>query len=170
SGHYLRCTLAQRARAVELPRIRLVDTRRLVMEQGLSPQLIEAMGQRLEAGEQVLVYLNRRGYAPVLNCASCGWVSQCPRCTAYAVLHKGGHRRNYLQCHHGGYQASVPRSCPDCGDQDLKPMGRGTQRVEEHLSTLFPDARIARIDADSTRLKGSAQALFSKVHAGEVDI
>ncbi|TEA79367.1 primosomal protein N' [Allopusillimonas ginsengisoli] len=170
SGHYLRCTLAQRARAVELPRIRLVDTRRLAMEQGFSPQLIEAMGQRLEAGEQVLIYLNRRGYAPVLNCASCGWVSQCPRCTAYAVLHKSGHRRNYLQCHHCGYQASVPRSCPDCGDQDLKPMGRGTQRVEEHLGTLFPDARIARIDADSTRLKGSAQALFSKVHAGEVDI
>ncbi len=170
SGHYLRFTLAQRARAVELPHIRLVDTRRLVMEQGFSPQLIEAMGKRLEAGEQTLIYLNRRGYAPVLNCASCGWVSQCPRCTAYAVLHKGGHRHNYLQCHHCGYQARVPRSCPDCGDQDLKPMGRGTQRVEEHLAALFPDARVARIDADSTRLKGSAQALFSKVHAGEVDI
>lgn len=169
SGHYLRFTLAQRARAVELPKIRLVDTRRLVLEQGFSPQLLEAMGNRLQAGEQVLIYLNRRGYAPVLNCASCGWVSQCPSCTAYAVLHKGT-RRAYLQCHHCGYQAPPPRACPDCGDQDLKPMGRGTQRVEEHLAALFPAARVARIDADSTRLKGSAQALFAKVHAREVDI
>jgi primosomal protein N' (replication factor Y) len=170
SGHYLRLTLAQRARATELPHIRLVDTRRLVMKQGFSPQLTDAIDERLEAGEQSLVFLNRRGYAPVLSCASCGWVSQCPRCTAYAVLHRGGGRRNFLQCHHCGFQARVPDGCPDCGDQDLKPMGRGTQRVEEYLGELFPEARIARIDADSTRLKGSAQALFAKVHAGEVDI
>lgn len=170
TGHYLRCTLAERARDVGLPDVRLVDTRRLAMREGFSPQLIEAVGLRLEAGEQVLIFLNRRGYAPVLNCASCGWVSQCPRCTAYTVLHRGGARRNFLQCHHCGYQARVPVACPDCGDQDLKPMGRGTQRVEEHLAELFPEARIARIDADSTRLKGSAQALFDKVHAGEIDV
>lgn len=170
TGHYLRCTLPARARDVGLPDVRLVDTRRLAMREGFSPQLIEAVGLRLAAGEQVLIFLNRRGYAPVLNCASCGWVSQCPRCTAYTVLHRGGARRNFLQCHHCGYQARVPVACPDCGDQDLKPMGRGTQRVEEYLAELFPEARIARIDADSTRLKGSAQALFAKVHAGEVDV
>lgn len=170
TGHYLRCTLSERARDVGLPSVRLVDTRRLAMREGFSPQLIEAVGMRLAAGEQVLIFLNRRGYAPVLNCASCGWVSQCPRCTAYTVLHRGGGRRNFLQCHHCGYQARVPVACPDCGDQDLKPMGRGTQRVEEHLAELFPEARIARIDADSTRLKGSAQALFDKVHAGEIDV
>jgi primosomal protein N' (replication factor Y) len=169
-GHYLRFTLAQRARDVELPKVRLVDTRRLAMQQGFSPHLIEALGQRLESGQQALIFLNRRGYAPVLNCASCGWVSQCPRCTAYTVLHRSAGRRNYLQCHHCGYQARVPRACPDCGDQDMKPMGRGTQRVEEHLAELFPQARIARIDADSTRLKGSAAALFAKVHAGDVDL
>ncbi|HWK71278.1 MAG TPA: primosomal protein N' [Burkholderiaceae bacterium] len=169
-GHYLRHTLAQRARDVELPSVRLVDTRRLAMQQGFSPQLIEALGQRLDSGQQSLIFLNRRGYAPVLNCASCGWVSQCPRCTAYTVLHRGSGRRNYLQCHHCGHQARVPHACPDCGDQDLKPMGRGTQRIEEHLAELFPQARIARIDADSTRLKGSAAALFAKVHAGEVDL
>ncbi|WP_442595621.1 primosomal protein N' [Parapusillimonas sp. JC17] len=170
SGRYLRYTLGKRAKAAEPPALRLVDTRRLAMEQGFSPQLIEAMERRLELGQQSLVFLNRRGYAPVLNCGSCGWVSQCTRCTAYTVMHRGRGRFNLLQCHHCGYQARVPRACPDCGDQDLKPMGRGTQRVEEYLAERFPQARIARIDADSTRLKGSAAALFAQVHAGEVDI
>lgn len=169
-GHYLKLSLAHRAHAVELPQIRLVDTRRLALQQGFSPQLITALGERLQRGEQSLIFLNRRGYAPVLTCTSCGWVTQCPRCTAYTVLHRAGGRRNYLQCHHCGYQARVPNACPDCGDQDLRPMGRGTQRVEETLAELFPTARIARIDADSTRLKGSAAALFAKVHAGEIDV
>jgi primosomal protein N' (replication factor Y) len=169
-GHYLRFTLSRRATDVDLPKVRLVDTRRLAMQQGFSPQLVEALSDRLARKQQALIFLNRRGYAPVLNCATCGWVSQCPRCTAYTVLHRSAARRHSLQCHHCGYHAHVPRACPDCGDQDLKPMGRGTQRVEEHLAELFPDARIARIDADSTRLKGSAEALFAKVHAGEVDL
>ncbi|ARP93261.1 primosomal protein N' [Bordetella genomosp. 13] len=170
-GRYLRLTLANRARASSLPKVRLVDTRRLAMRQGLSPQLIDAIGQRIERGEQALVFLNRRGYAPVLHCNSCAWVSHCPRCSAFTVLHRGSGAGGYrLNCHHCGYQATVPRACPECGDQDLMPMGRGTQRVEEHLAELFPQARISRIDADSTRRKGSAQALFAAVHAGEVDI
>jgi primosomal protein N' (replication factor Y) len=169
-AHYLRLTLAARARTAHVPTIKLIDTRRLVMKQGLSPQLLDAIGERLLKGEQSLVFLNRRGYAPVLQCGSCGWVSQCPRCTAFTVLHRAAGRGNRLQCHHCGYQAPVPRSCPECGDQDLQPMGRGTQRVEEHLAELFPAARITRIDADSTRRKGSAQTLFASVHAGEVDI
>ncbi len=169
-GRYLRLALPGRARASSLPKIRLVDTRRLPMKQGMSPQLLEAIGQRLDKGEQSLVFLNRRGYSPVLHCSSCAWVSNCPRCTAFTVLHRspgGGHR---LHCHHCGFQAPVPRACPECGDQDLEPMGRGTQRVEEHLAELFPAARILRIDADSTRKKGSAQTMFAAVHAGEVDI
>jgi primosomal protein N' (replication factor Y) len=170
TGRYLRLTLSGRAKGVELPKVRLVDTRRLALQHGFSPHLLTAVGERLERGEQTLIFINRRGYSPVLNCSSCGWVSQCPRCTAHTVLHRMGVRRHFLQCHHCGYQAPVPRGCPDCGDQDLKPMGRGTQRVEEHLAELFPGARIARIDADSTRLKGSAAALFAKVHAGEVDV
>ncbi|OZI54152.1 primosomal protein N' [Bordetella genomosp. 4] len=169
-NHYLRLTLPGRARASSLPAIRLIDTRRLAMRQGMSPQLIDAISQRLERGEQSLVFLNRRGYAPVLHCASCAWVSHCPRCSAFTVLHRAVGRGNRLHCHHCGYQAPVPRACPECGDQDLEPMGRGTQRVEEHLAELFPQARISRIDADSTRRKGSAQALFAAVHAGEVDI
>jgi primosomal protein N' (replication factor Y) len=170
SGRYLKCSLTQRARQVDPPAVRLVDTRRLALKQGLSPQLVEALEQRLERGEQSLVFLNRRGYAPALSCKSCGWVSQCPQCTAYAVLHRARERGGYLQCHHCGHQMRVPRACPDCGDQDLQPMGRGTQRVQEHLASLFPQARIARIDADSTRRKGSAAALFAQVHAGETDI
>ena len=169
-GHYRRLDLTDRARDVEMPTVRLVDTRRLPMENGMSPQLLEAMRRRLDNGEQVLVYLNRRGYAPALHCASCGWVSQCPRCTAYTVLHRGQFGGHQLHCHHCGYQRRVPPACPDCGDQDLQPMGRGTQRIEEHLAEIFPQARVARIDADTTRLKGSAQALFDRVHAHEIDI
>lgn len=169
-GHYLRLTLPGRARVSSLPKIRLIDTRRLPMREGISPQLSDAIAQRLEQGEQSLVFLNRRGYAPVLHCASCAWVSHCPRCSAFTVLHRATGRGNRLHCHHCGYQAPVPRACPECGDQDLEPMGRGTQRVEEHLAELFPQARISRIDADSTRRKGSAQTLFAAVHAGEVDI
>lgn len=169
SGHYMLLTLDKRAKEVALPEVKLVDTRRLRLEQGFSPQLVKALGERLERGEQSLIFLNRRGYAPVLNCSSCGWVTQCTRCTAYTVLHRGG-GRHYLQCHHCGDQRRVPRACPDCGDPDLKPLGRGTQRIEEFLAEQFPQARVARIDADSTRLKGSAEKLFAKVHAGEVDI
>ena len=169
-GHYRRLDLPVRARAVSMPQIRLVDTRRLPMRHGLSPQLIEAMKAKLDNKEQVLVFLNRRGYAPVLHCGSCGWVSQCSRCTAFLVLHRTQPGRHRLHCHHCGLQQPVPRACPDCGDQDLEPMGRGTQRLEEYLAELFPHARIARIDADSTRRKGSAEALFAKVHAAEVDI
>jgi primosomal protein N' (replication factor Y) len=169
-GRYLRLTLPARARSSSLPSMRLVDTRRLQMKHGMSPHLLEAIGQRLERKEQSLIFLNRRGYSPVLHCQSCAWVSNCPRCTAFTVLHRTDGRGHRLQCHHCGYQAPVPRACPECGDQDLAPMGRGTQRIEEHLAELFPGARILRIDADSTRKKGSAEALFASVHAGEVDI
>lgn len=168
-SHYHCLKLTSRAMTVPLPEIRLVDTRRLTMEQGISPQLHKSMQQTLERGQQVLVYLNRRGYAPVLHCTSCGWVSHCDHCSVFTVLHKTPGRMR-LHCHHCGSQRPVPRACPECGNQDLQPMGRGTQRLEEHLQTLFAGRRIARIDADSTRLKGSAQKLFEEVHAGEVDI
>jgi primosomal protein N' (replication factor Y) len=169
-GQYRRLSLTGRARATTMPAIRLVDTRRLELDHGMSPPLLRAIEQRLAAGQQSLVFINRRGYAPVLQCSSCAWVSNCPRCTAFTVLHRERHGRHRLQCHHCGYQARVPHACPACGDQDLKPLGCGTQRVEERLAERFPQARIVRIDADSTRLKGSAQALFDSVHAGEVDI
>lgn len=169
-GDYQLLQLTERATAAALPTVQLIDTRRLDLNKGLAPQLIDAVGVALSQGRQALVYLNRRGYAPVLHCDSCGWVSQCEHCTAFSVVHRAGGHRMRLHCHHCGAQQAAPLSCPTCGDPDLQPMGRGTQRLEEHLAELFPQARIARIDADSTRRKGSAEHLFEQVHAGEVDI
>lgn len=169
-GAYQYLSLSQRALAQALPEVHLVDTRRARLEQGMSPQLIEALAASLARGEQSLVFINRRGFSPVLRCNSCGWVSQCPRCTAYAVVHRHRAGRHTLQCHHCGHCTAVPRACPDCGDQDLQPLGQGTQRVEAYLTEQFPQARILRIDADSTRRKGSAAALFSQVHDGQADV
>jgi primosomal protein N' (replication factor Y) len=134
---------------------------------GLTSTLLSALKLRLERGEQSLLFLNRRGYAPVLACDACGWIGNCTRCTAFMVLHKG---ERLLRCHHCSLEQRIPRSCPTCGNVDLQPLGRGTQRVEEGLQQILPQARILRIDADSTRLKGSAQAAFDSVHRGEVDI
>ncbi|WP_169708749.1 primosomal protein N' [Trinickia terrae] len=172
-GRYQRLTLARRAVAeAVLPTVRLIDLederrRGRASVEGLSGPLIAALKARLERGEQSLVFLNRRGYAPALACDACGWVAGCPRCSAYVVLHKP---ERALRCHHCGWEARIPRSCPECGNVDIAPLGRGTQRVEETLAAAVPGARVLRIDADSTRRKGSAQALFSDVHAGEVDI
>jgi primosomal protein N' (replication factor Y) len=123
--------------------------------------------QRVERGEQSLVFLNRRGYAPVLHCADCNWKSGCPNCSAWRVFHK---LDRTLRCHHCGFTQPVPRACPECGNLDIAPLGRGTERLEEQLGASLPGARIARIDADSTRLKGSLEAQLSAVHAGEVDV
>lgn len=169
-GDYQLLRLEQRATQAALPSVDLIDTRRLKLNKGLAPQLIEAIASHLGAGRQVLIYLNRRGYAPVLHCQSCGWVSHCDHCTAFSVVHRSTGYYMRLHCHHCGAQRAAPPACPACGDPDLQPMGQGTQRLQEHLASLFPDARIARIDADSTRRKGSAQHLFEQVHAGEVDI
>ena len=172
-GRYRQLSLARRAvAAAALPTVKMIDLeeerrRGRGSVDGISGPLAAALKARLERGEQSLVFLNRRGYAPVLACDACGWVAGCPRCSAYVVLHKGEHA---LRCHHCGWEARVPRACPDCGNVDIAPLGRGTQRVEETLAALVPGARVLRIDADSTRRKGSAQTLFSNVHAGEVDI
>lgn len=172
-GRYRRLALTRRAVADSaLPTVRMIDLEderrrgRASME-GFSGPLVAALKSRLERGEQSLVFLNRRGYAPVLSCDACGWLAGCPRCSAYVVLHKP---ERALRCHHCGWESRIPRACPECGNVDIAPLGRGTQRVEETLATLLPGARVLRIDADSTRRKGSAQALFSDVHAGEVDI
>ncbi|GAB2869612.1 hypothetical protein GCM10027093_01670 [Paraburkholderia jirisanensis] len=172
-GRYRRLTLSRRAVAdATLPTVKLIDLeeerrRGRASVEGLSGPLLAALKARLERGEQSLVFLNRRGYAPQLACDACGWVAGCPRCSAYVVLHKP---ERTLRCHHCGWEARIPRSCPECGNVDLAPLGRGTQRIEETLAKVLPTARVLRIDADSTRRKGSAQALFSDVHAGEVDI
>jgi primosomal protein N' (replication factor Y) len=150
-----------------LPKVGIIDMERNKAQQGLTTPLIAAIQSRLEKGEQSLLFLNRRGYAPVIHCDACGWISQCRRCTAFMVLHKSDRK---LRCHHCSAEQRIPSACPTCGNIDLQPLGRGTQRVEEQLQELFPQARILRIDADSTRKKGSAQAAFDAVHRGDVDI
>jgi primosomal protein N' (replication factor Y) len=168
SGRYRKLVLAQRAATqAVLPNISLIDMERIKATEGLSPPLVAALRERLARGEQSLLFLNRRGYAPVVHCDACGWISNCQRCTAFMVLHKPEKR---LRCHHCSLELKIPSSCPTCGNVDLQPLGRGTQRIEEHLQVLFPEARVLRIDADSTRKKGSAQAAFETVHRGEVDI
>ncbi len=172
-GRYTRLTLSRRAvAAASLPAVRLIDLdhekrRGRASVEGLSVPLLAALKERLARQEQSLIFLNRRGYAPVLSCDACGWVAGCPRCSAYVVLHKP---ERAMRCHHCGWESKIPPACPECGNVDIAPLGRGTQRVEEALAAVLPQARILRIDADSTRRKGSAQALFSDVHAGEVDI
>ncbi len=168
SGRYVKLELPERAvKDAVLPAIRLIDATREPLQNGFSPSLISAIRRRLEKGEQSLLFLNRRGYAPVITCEACGWISVCERCTAYMVYHKS-HR--LLRCHHCGLERPIPRICPDCGNVDLQTLGRGTQRIEEGLNSTFPDARILRIDADSTRKKGSLETALEMVHKGEIDI
>jgi primosomal protein N' (replication factor Y) len=133
----------------------------------IAPPLVDAIAERIARGEQSLVFLNRRGYAPVLHCGDCGWKSACAHCSAWRVFHK---RDRTLRCHHCGLAEPVPRACPDCGNLDIAPVGRGTERLEEHLAELLPRARIARIDADSTRTRGALEAQLGAVHAGDVDV
>lgn len=170
-GAYRRLDLPERIGGGVLPRVRVVDMGALPKAAGqetvISAPLLAALQQRLERGEQSLLLLNRRGYAPVLHCGACGWKSGCPHCSAWRVFHKADRT---LRCHHCGFTERVPRACPECGNLDIHAIGRGTERLEEHLATLLPQARIARIDADTTRLKGSLEEQLGAVHAGEVDV
>jgi len=171
-GRYRRLTLAERIGGGVLPRLRVVDMGTLPRARGaaapaLAPALVHALQARIDGGEQSLVLLNRRGYAPVLHCTDCGWKSACPHCSAWRVFHRADRS---LRCHHCGSAQAVPRACPDCGNLDIAAIGRGTERLEEQLQAALPGARLARIDADSTRAKGALEAGLAAVHAGEVDV
>ena len=168
-GRYRRLTLPERAGAAALPEIRLVDTRTDRPRQGLSVALLAALEENLARGEQSLVFINRRGYAPTLFCNACGYVIPCPRCAAHLVLHREvqGFR---LQCHHCGLTRRPPQTCPECGSLDLRASGQGTQRLEETLAERFPAARILRVDRDTVARKGRFDAVRDAVHEGEVDI
>ncbi|MFN7086471.1 MAG: primosomal protein N' [Burkholderiales bacterium] len=166
NGRYQLLTLPQRINAAP-PDICYINTRDQQLDDGLSPQMLAAIGARLARGEQSLVFINRRGYAPVLMCHACGWLSNCHRCSAQLVLHL---RDRQLRCHHCGHQSRVPVICPQCGNAELSPVGQGTQRVEAALVRHFPRARILRIDRDSTRRRGAWQAMRHRIHAREVDI
>ena len=176
SGRYHKLVLRTRAvRDAVLPSIRLIDLNITAHEHGITLPVWAALKARLDAGEQSLVFLNRRGFAPVLSCAGCGWVSACTRCTAYLVLHRQGHADNLrsdgmlargrLVCHHCGLDTGVPERCPTCGNLDLRAYGQGTQRLESRVAERFPAARVLRIDRDSTARKGAAERLLAQAHA-----
>ena len=169
-GRYLRLPMAQRIGGGAMPRVRLVDMNllpKLNEERVLAPSLLAAIEERIARGEQSLLLLNRRGYAPVLHCGACAWKSGCPHCSAWRVFHK---LDRTLRCHHCGFTERVPRACPDCGNLDISPLGRGTEKLQEQLARLLPQARIGRLDADSTRGEGQLQQQLQAVHAGEVDV
>jgi len=168
TGRFERLTLAERAvPGARLPIVRTVDLRMESADHGLTTTVIEAIRARQARGEQSLVFINRRGYAPVLCCEACGWAAGCTRCSARLVLHAADAR---LRCHHCGLQQPIPRACPTCGNVDLRPLGRGTQRIEESLNALFPGARVLRIDRDSARRRGELVRTLEGIGRGEGDI
>jgi primosomal protein N' (replication factor Y) len=174
-GRYRRLEMPARIGGGSLPKLRLVDMNHQPKGASIAPPLLAAMEARIARGEQCLVLLNRRGYAPVLSCDACAWKSQCPNCSAFRVFHK---LDRTLRCHHCGFSSRVPRSCPDCGNLDIAPVGRGTEQIEEQLAGLLSDvkrpdgqpAKVARMDADTTRLKGSLEQQLAALHSGEVDV
>ncbi len=167
NGRYQLIELKTRAiSAARLPDIELVDLKHLPIDNGLTRPALTALTETLARGEQSLVFLNRRGYAPALYCPSCAWVSPCPSCSARLVFHRHARR---LKCHHCGLETRIPTECPTCGNPDLKPLGQGTQRLEETLTALLPAARIRRIDRDTMRPRAWAE-LGAAVHGGAVDI
>lgn len=167
-GQYGLLTLKQRAvQNAQLPSIFCIDIAKSPTENGLSPLLVKALRARLNRGEQSLLFLNRRGYAPVLHCNACQWVSSCTRCSAKLVVHLSQKR---LKCHHCGLEQKIPLQCPSCGNADIKPIGQATQRLEQTLQALLPNARIARVDRDSMRSKDALTDMLAQVHAGEIDV
>lgn len=162
--------LALTKRAVEnaaLPEIYCIDIAKSPTENGLSPLLIKALQERISKCEQSLLFINRRGYAPVLHCNACQWVAPCTRCSARLVVHLSQKR---LKCHHCGHEQKIPLQCPSCGNADMRPVGHATQRLEQTLQTLLPNARVARVDRDSMRNKNALNDLLTQVHNQEIDI
>ncbi len=175
AGRYVRLTMASRIGGGVLPKVITVNMEHQPKKTVLSPPLLNAIAERIARGEQAMLFLNRRGFAPVLHCGDCGWKSECPHCSAYRVFHKIDRT---LRCHHCGFTQRVPRACPACGNLDITTIGRGTEQLEENLADLLahvkrPDGapvRISRIDADTTKLKGALQQQLAQVHSGEVDV
>ena len=157
-------SLPQRAGSGTLPGFRLLDIRSQKLQHGLSVQMLTSIKQHLEQGTQALLFLNRRGFAPVLMCHDCGWHARCQRCDAHMTVHQRSRR---LRCHHCGSERPIYIECPECKSENLDLMGVGTERVEEVLQQHFPDYPVLRIDRDSTRRKGSMQAMLDTIHQGK---
>ncbi|MBU6504222.1 MAG: primosomal protein N' [Betaproteobacteria bacterium] len=167
AGRYRLLSLSARAiPGARLPAIRLIETP-AAQAQDIAPVVLEAIGSRMARNEQSLVFVNRRGYAPVLFCPQCHWISGCNRCTAKMVVHL---RLHELRCHHCGLKRPIPKHCPDCGNTHLDTLGSGTQKIEAKLRSHFPSARILRLDSDSLTRRDAWEETMQAIHAGEVDI
>jgi len=167
SARYRLLQLPRRATEAAQPRFELIDLGQHKPANGLTVPLREAIEETVARGEQALVFINRRGYAPVVACDACGWLSACPHCATFAAYHKTD---GALHCHHCGWRLPVPKACPTCGNQVLQAVGHGTQRLEETLAAALPAARLLRIDRDTTRRRGAAGAALAAVHAGDTDV
>jgi len=166
-GRYLELRLLKRVNDSSLPDIQIHDVRNDKMHGAISQYLLKNIKQCLKNRQQVLLFLNRRGYAPVMMCHGCGFISQCPRCNVYMTFHK---HKNMLRCHHCDHHERLPQECPDCSSHQFFELGHGTERLEETLTELLPETKILRIDRDSTRRKGAMQTMLKDIHAGDADI
>lgn len=162
-GRFAHLQLPERATNAQVPRIELLDLKQQVLTHGLASGTIARIKQHLARGEQVMLFLNRRGFAPALICHECGWLTECPRCSAFTTYHK---QSRQLVCHHCGTSRTVPRQCGGCGSTQLAPVGQGTEQLEEQLSQLFPDIAISRLDRDSTRRKGALEQRLNDINDG----
>ena len=160
---YRRLPLPERTGAASLPEYAIIDVREQTLDEGLSTALLKQVRQHLDADGQVLLFLNRRGYAPTFMCYDCGWIANCRRCDAHLTWHR---RDNRLHCHHCGSQRPLDSHCPECEGRDLHPQGQGTERVEQALAERFPDVEILRIDRDTTRRKGELDRLLEQARSG----
>ncbi|MAR90645.1 MAG: primosomal protein N' [Pseudomonadales bacterium] len=164
SGRYEHLQLSRRAGSATPPRFRVLDIRQKALTHGLAPELLGEMEQRLQQKQQVLVFINRRGYAPVLMCHDCGWYRECPHCDQRMTCHASP---PHLHCHHCNYQQPIPRHCGRCNSTDLRPIGQGTERLEDNLTSLFPKFPVLRIDRDTTQRKQAMSRHLERIHSGE---
>jgi primosomal protein N' (replication factor Y) len=184
AGRYEYIRLDQRAQGAPLPSVHLINTRdpqnqfspgdtgAPKQKSLITKTLANAISKTLAEKKQCLILINRRGYAPVLNCNACNWLSKCSQCSTYTVMHKAGAlgKRPVLSCHHCGLAKPIPEFCSDCGNADLKALGHGTQKLEDAIEEMWPQARVLRVDTDASRKSKGAEALFQEIHDGNVDI
>jgi primosomal protein N' (replication factor Y) len=166
SGNFTRIELPTRAGGAKPPTVRLVDLGRASSSDGLSDPLVAAIEKHLQADGQVLLFLNRRGFAPTLICANCGHMAECTRCDSRMTVHA---RDRSLRCHHCGSQAPLPTACSECG-AEVRPLGEGTERLEDALIPRFPNHQVQRIDSDSTQQRGAIEAALARAEQGDADI
>lgn len=171
TGKYGLVELFQRYKGIELPEIQVVDVKdlqhRKMMNGPFSPYLLNKVRGALEHGEQAILFQNRRGYAPVIECKQCGWVPHCQHCDVSLTLHRN---LNQLTCHYCGYTYQVPTECPACGCQELRTKGYGTEKIEAEVQDIFPEARIARMDLDTTRSRSAYERIISDFASGRTNL